>query len=79
MGCNERLGRTHNTLPGVNRQLSGGCCKARGLSLLPCDDLEGGMGVGRAPEGGGMCGHIADLLIVQQELTQHCKATTPSI
>ena len=50
---------------------------AEGAQL--CDDLEGGMGVGRAPEGGGMCGHIADLLIVQQELTQHCKATTPSI
>ena len=45
----------------------------RELSSVLCDDLEGWDG-GEVQEGGDICICIADSLIVQQKLTQHCKA-----
>ena len=49
---------------------------AQGVSLVPCDDLEGGYEAGEreAREGGDVCTHIADSRRVQQRPTQHCKA-----
>ena len=45
------------------------------LSLLLCDDLDGGMGeVGGRLRREGIYVCVTDSLLVQQKLTQYCKA-----
>lgn len=44
-------------------------------ALMLCDDLDESGGGGGAPEGGDICIHIADSLVVQQKLIQHCVNT----
>ena len=47
------------------------------LSSVLCDDPAGGMGVSEreAREGGDMCNLYLIHTVVQQKVTQHCKAT----
>ena len=45
-----------------------------------CDDLEGGMAAGRRLKREGIYVYINLIhLVVQQKLTQHCKATIPQL
>ena len=47
------------------------------LYLVLFGDLDGGMGVHKeVQERGYICIHTADHFVVQQKLTQQCKATT---
>ena len=65
-----------HALPRV-KQLVGKCCGAQGAQLpwVLCDDRAGGLGVGGRPEREGMYVHLQLIhFVVQQKLTQHCKA-----
>ena len=55
----------------------GGCCVAQGTQLVLCGDLEGrdGVGVGGRLKRRGIYVYIQQIhFVVQQKLTQHCKA-----
>ena len=43
------------------------------------DDLDGEGAAREAQQGGDICVLIADSQVVQQKLTQHCKATISSV